>query len=105
MSARSQMNFFTILIFCFLLGDVVWIVRVCPLARSWIWRCAVLTFGALQFFGLLAVILDRFQGPHLSWLLARPILSAVFLWHLLLLPAIAVVWILFSLGALPVRIA
>jgi predicted MPP superfamily phosphohydrolase len=99
------MNFFTILIFCFLVGDVVWIVRVCPLLRSWIWRVAVVTFGAVQLCALLAVILDRFEGPHLSWLLARPILSAVFIWHLLLLPAIAVIWISFSLGALPVRIA
>jgi uncharacterized protein len=99
------MNFVTILICCLLAGNVVWTVRAWQLLRSRIWRSAVVAFGALQFFGLLALMLDRFEGPHLSWLLARPILSAVFIWHLLFLPAFGIVWISFSLGALPVRIA
>lgn len=99
------MNFITILICCMLVGDLAWTVRTCQLLRSGIWRGAVVTFGAMQFCGLLAVMLDRFEGPHLSWLLARPILSAVFIWHLLFLPVFAVVWISFSIGALPVCIA
>jgi len=99
------MNFVTILICCLLVGDVVWCVRACQILRSRIWRGAVVTFGGLQFGGLLAVMLDRFEGPHISWLLTRPILSAVFIWHLLLLPAFGVVWISFFVGALPVRIA
>lgn len=102
------MSFFVILLTLMVVLDALWLLQTWklarPLARRWLVRTIAGGFFALQIAGLLAVVFDRVTGPHFAWLLSRPVLSAVFIWHLLLLPLLSLGWLAWRIGMLPVQL-
>jgi predicted MPP superfamily phosphohydrolase len=92
---RITMSFIEKLIVAMIVGDVVcwgyahWVPAWLPDRR--VWRTAIDVFFAMQVAGLGLVILSRSAHGQLDILMAKPILSAVFIWHCLLLPPLLLI--------------
>jgi hypothetical protein len=76
------MNFFLVLIALFVIGDLLWwrAAHRRLRARGWRWAAALFVLG--QMIGLGLVLSARFFGEAWADSLPRPVVSAVFLWHL-----------------------
>jgi len=79
------MSFFTTLLLVFALGDLVWWVHAHRRLKKSGWRVVVAAFALLQLGGLSLIIGGRWLGATWGDLLPRPALSAIYLWHLLIL--------------------
>jgi len=83
-----------------LLADAVWWwwadFRLRGLKHARVYRLAVAAFSLFQFIGFATLILSRLRGFQIH--LWAPLLTAVYLWHLLVLP----LWVRF-MGNMPVR--
>ncbi len=85
-----------------LLYDVLWwragdrLLR--PLPRSWRWRAPLGAFMAAQVLCLLWIVLGRMLGGRPELDLPGWVMVVTFIWHLLVLPATVLVWLLFSTG-------
>lgn len=90
------MSFFAVLLAVFLLGDVWWLVSILRGTRRVGVRLAAIAWILLVLGGLGLVMGARFAGQQSDDLLPRPVLSAVFIWHLLVLP----LWMIGHLVAL-----
>lgn len=88
------MSFFVVLLFGFILGDILWWVK----THRRFPRCGVRLGAAIwavaMLGGLGLVIGSRFAGARWDDAMPRPVLSAVFVWHLLVLP----LWLMGSLA-------
>ena len=97
------MSFFLVLLLSMLLGDAAWWVKTWRITRgvrrAWLWRLLASLFFSLQIAGLLAVIFNRFFGPVIAFLVEQPVISAVFIWHLLLLPLLSLIWLAAGYGS------
>ena len=74
-------------------------------SRARLWRTLIAAFFLLQLAGLALVIFSRNSGDHLNFLLNKPFVSAVFIWHLLLLVPVMVCTIAALLSAGALRLA
>ena len=101
------MHWFLILLIGLPLASLLWWLKTWQvagrLAHPRRWRWGISLFFGLQLAGYLATILDRQSVLTIDFLLSRPVASAVFLWHLLLLPLCTIAWVLWKVGALIAR--
>lgn len=79
------MSFFTVLLSSFALGDVVWWALAQRRLRARAWQIAAGLFAFAQFGGLAIIIGGRWTGEGWGDALPRPIISAIYTWHLLIL--------------------
>lgn len=82
---------FPLLLLLFFVGDVLWLVRAQRRIRQQPWRGLAMAFIVLQIIGISMLLASRFSGLALDTYLPRPVLSLVFVWHLL----IVIPWLLF----------
>ena len=73
---------FFVIISLMALGDVVWCFTALNLRKRWV-RWCVATFGAVQFLGLIAMIISR-KGSPLDDLIPRWVYSTIIAWHLVI---------------------
>ena len=96
------MSFIAILLLTFAVGDLAWMWRahrlLRPLRHARRWQVAHAVFIGLQFAGLLMMLASRSPGVALDALVSRPLLAAVFIWHLLILLPLLAIWLLADLG-------
>lgn len=83
----------------FILGDILWWVMTHRRFPNRATRIAAAVWAGAMLGGLGLVIGSRFAGTQWDDAMPRPILSGVFMWHLLVLP----LWLLWSLGRSLVR--
>ncbi|RYD79146.1 MAG: metallophosphoesterase [Verrucomicrobiaceae bacterium] len=102
--------FIVVVLSLLLLLDLFWAFGVCWLLRRSVlrqrWRLITLTFVALQVLGLCVMVSMRLGAAQPANLGLKAEISAVFIWHLLLLPlGVSLLWLglggwsLFQLGA------
>ncbi|MEQ1860302.1 MAG: metallophosphoesterase [Chthoniobacteraceae bacterium] len=94
------MSFFAALLLSFFMGDVLWWLLAHRRLRTRAARIAAALWAAAMLGGFGLIIGGRFAGGGWEDSLPRPALSAVFVWHLLVLPA----WLVWELAKLPVRL-
>jgi predicted MPP superfamily phosphohydrolase len=86
----------TVILIIFL-GDCTWWWKTHRLLRSacrlWPWHAAAAAFFIAQLSGLLIIILSRSVDGPWEALASRPLLSAVYIWHLLVLPLLLIGWL------------
>src|SRR5688500_10180203 len=71
-----------------------------PLRRARLWRGLLAAFAAGEVLLLVLWVADvMITGPQFDNVLARPLVPATYLWHLIALPALAALWV--APGALP----
>jgi predicted MPP superfamily phosphohydrolase len=92
------MSFFTLLLLSFALSDLGWWVQAHRRLRSRLWRFVAAAFALLMLGGLALIIGGRWLGLAWSEALPRPVLSAIYLWHLLILPGWLVLAVTSSLA-------
>lgn len=80
------MSFFTLLIGTFLIGDILWTFHATRRLPSLLGRLLAGAWGAGMFAGLSVVLWGRFAGVMVDDLLPRTVISAVFIWHLFMIP-------------------
>ncbi|HYR58834.1 MAG TPA: metallophosphoesterase [Chthoniobacteraceae bacterium] len=89
------MSFIAKIILGMILGDLAWWWRadrlLRPLPRQRTWRAALGIFIVSQIAGLALVLASRMHTRVLDALLSRALLSAVYLWHLMILPPVLIV--------------
>jgi predicted MPP superfamily phosphohydrolase len=77
--------FFLTLMLVFFGGDFLWWWRSRRRISAQPWRGLATAFALLQVIGLSVVMFGRISGDHWDSVLPRPLVAAVYLWHLLIL--------------------
>jgi predicted MPP superfamily phosphohydrolase len=88
------MNPFILLLLSFFLVDLLWWTLAHRRLRARAARVTVAAWALLMLGGLALLLGSRWLGNRGDELMPRPVISALFLWHLLILP----LWLLWSLG-------
>jgi predicted MPP superfamily phosphohydrolase len=88
------MSFFVVLLFGFVLGDLLWWLMTHRRFGRRATRVAAAVWAVAMLGGLGLIIGSRFVGVQWDEAMPRPILSGVFMWHLLVLPP----WLIWSLA-------
>jgi predicted MPP superfamily phosphohydrolase len=60
-------------------------------AHPWRWRIGLATFFGIQLAGLGLIIFSRAAYGRIDFLMTKPLISAVFIWHFLLVPPVLVI--------------
>ncbi len=68
------------------------------LPRAWRWRGAFDAFMAVQILGLLSILLGRYAGFDSREWMPVWMMVVLFVWHMLILPALIVLWIAATAG-------
>lgn len=91
--SEHPMNFINMVISVLLVSDVICWWRLHALAgdlpRPGRWRGFLVLFYLLQLGGLLVLIVSRSSGVTLDFLLVKPVLGAIYLWHCLIVLPLA----------------
>jgi hypothetical protein len=76
-----------------------------PMPRAGLWRGLVAAFVLAQVGLLLWTIFARLVGPGFDQLTPKPLISAVYLWHLIALPVLLLIWLATGVVTMPWRLA
>lgn len=105
--SRTMRWFFLSIIGGMLVGDAVWWWRadawLSPLRRAMVWRGMLLLFMSVQVALLVLIVFGRVVSPGLSDGIPSTLLSLTYIWHLLVLPACLVGWLIGTLVILAGR--
>jgi len=83
---RGSMSFIVVLLSAFVLLDGLWLVLAWRGLKVKGWRWVAAGWMGAMLGGLLLFLGSRFGGVRVEELLPRPLVSAIFIWHLMILP-------------------